>query len=258
MTGKMFTHAIVRRPARSLVDGITTHPELGKPDYAQALAQHDEYTAALRTCGLEVTVLPALEDFPDSCFVEDVAVCTPRFALVTRPGAATRTAETSGMHDVLSAWYKDLVRITEPGTLEGGDVMMVGTRFYVGLSKRTNPAGLAQFVAALEAHGYSGQGVRMPPTLHLKTGCSYMEDNVLLVDETFAAYPEFAGFDKIQVAPEETYAANCLRINDYIIVPAGHPKTRSALESRGFGTLEVPMSEFRKIDGGLSCLSLRF
>jgi dimethylargininase len=151
-----------------------------------------------------------------------------------------------------------MARIEAPGTLEGGDVMMVGDRFYIGLSSRTNAAGCAQFVSELEKRGYAGQGVRMPPTLHLKTGCSYMEDNVLLVDRAFAGYPEFKDFHRVGIAPEESYAANCLRINDFVIVPAGYPNALAAIKAVGMKTIELDMSEFKKIDGGLSCLSLRF
>lgn len=258
MYSQMFTRAIVRKPARSLVHGITTHPEFGKPDYELALRQHDAYIKALEHCGLTVQVLPALEEFPDSCFVEDVAVCTKRFALITRPGAASRSGEISGMRDLLATHYQVIEQIQSPGTLEGGDVMMVGDQFYIGLSSRTNAEGCSQFIKALERHGLTGTGVRMPPTLHLKTGCSYMEENVLLVDAAFATYPEFKNFRHIDIASEEAYSANCLRINDYVIVPAGYPKALADIKAQGMKTLELDMSEYRKIDGGLSCLSLRF
>ncbi len=258
MSSLMFTKAIVRKPASSLVNGITTHPGLGRPDYQLALHQHDAYVKALELCGLAVQVLPPLEAFPDSCFVEDVAVCTKRFALVTRPGASSRGGEVAGIRDILAAHYRVIEEIRAPGTLEGGDVMMVGDHFYIGLSYRTNSEGCAQFIKALERNGYTGLGVRMPPTLHLKTGCSYIEDNVLLVDESFAGYPEFKSFVHIDITTDENYSANCLRVNDYVIVPAGYPKTLAAIKALGMKTIELDMSEYRKIDGGLSCLSLRF
>lgn len=254
----MFTKAIVRRPAHSLVNGLSDHPELGLPDYSLALRQHDAYVAALERCGLIVVVLPALEEYPDSCFVEDVAVCTSKFAVITRPGAASRAGETAGIQAVLASYYQTIEHIGAPGTIEGGDVMMVGDTFYIGLSARTNAEGAAQFIAHLGHHGFLGQTVIMPPTLHLKTGTSYMEDGILLVDQAFAGYQEFIGFDRINVAPEETYAANCLRVNDFVIVPSGHPKTLAALQAKDIATIQLDMSEFRKIDGGLSCLSLRF
>lgn len=258
MKHPMFTKAIVRTPGQSLVEGITTHPELGRPDYQLALRQHAAYIHALERCGLEVRILPAQDDFPDSCFVEDVAVCTPTFAVITRPGADSRRGEIAGVRDILSTYFPLIEEIKAPGTIEGGDVMMVGDRFYVGLSSRTNADGAAQFIAALERNGYTGHTVKMPETLHLKTGCSYMEENVLLVDQAFSAYPEFSSFKRIDIVPDESYAANCLRVNDFVIVPSGYPKVLAAIQAVGMKTIALDMSEYKKVDGGLSCLSLRF
>lgn len=254
----MFKYAIVRTPARSMVKGITAHPELGKPDYAAALAQHLAYAQALERCGLAVTTLPADEEHPDSCFVEDVAVCAGEFAVVTAPGAPSRRAEVEGIEEILKGRFPEVERIAAPGTLEGGDVMMVGRHFYVGLSSRTNAEGARQFIAMLEKRGMSGETVAMPPTLHLKTGMSYMEDGYLTVDAAFAGHGQFDRFKRIHIDPLESYAANCLRVNEYVLVPAGYPKALGALRAAGFKTIELEMGEFRKIDGGLSCLSLRF
>lgn len=254
----MFTKAIVRIPARSMTKGITEHPELGVPDYALALKQHEAYIRALEQCGLAVTVLPALEEFPDSCFVEDVAVCTADFAVVTNPGASTRKHETAGIAELLSRFVPVVERIEEPGTLEGGDVMMVGRHFYVGLSRRTNQGGARAFISILERHGRTGEAVPMPPTLHLKTGLSYLEGKVLLVDRGFSDYKQFAAYDRIDVPAEESYAANCVRVNDYVLVPSGNPRVLAAIESKGLRPIVLDMSEYRKLDGGLSCLSLRF
>ena len=254
----MFTKAIVRRPAKSMVEGITSSPQLGKPDFEKALRQHDAYIEALKRCGVEVTVLPADERFPDSCFMEDVAVCTRKFAIVTNPGAASRNGETEGIAELLGRFYKDVDRIATPGTLEGGDVMMVGDRFYVGLSARTNREGARQLIAALERRGFSGQAVELREVLHLKTGLSYQEEGFLLISGEFLRAPEFASFKKIEVDPDEAYAANCIRVNDYVLVPAGFPKTEAKIRAAGLKVILVDTSEFRKLDGGLSCLSLRF
>ncbi|HOX31476.1 MAG TPA: arginine deiminase family protein [Spirochaetales bacterium] len=254
----MFTKAIVRRPAKSLVQGITSNPQLGKPDYDKALRQHDAYIAALEKCGVAVKVLPALEAYPDSCFMEDVALCTRKFALVTNPGAPSRRGEIEGIAEVLAGYFADIDRIRAPGTLEGGDVMMVGDRFYVGLSARTNAEGARQLVAALEKRGLSGQGVDMREMLHLKTGLSYLEEGFLLVAGEFLAAPEFASFKRIEVAPEESYAANCIRVNEHVLVPSGFPKTEARIREAGLSVILVDTSEYRKLDGGLSCLSLRF
>lgn len=261
----MFTHAIVRRPGRSLSEGITSAPELGKPIYEKALEQHDAYVAALSACGLEVTVLPALEEFPDSCFVEDTAVVTRRGAIVDNPGAPSRNGEAAAMEPTLREFFSDdrIARIEAPGTLEGGDVMMVGDRFYVGRSARTNAEGIRQFVHILEGWGLEGGEVPLKEVLHLKTGVNYLGENpagerVLLVSGEFVENPAFDGYRRITVPPEEAYAANSLWVNGTVIVPAGYPRVLAAVQGAGFPALTVDTSEYRKVDGGLSCLSLRF
>jgi dimethylargininase len=241
-----------------MVKGITSNPQLGLPDHAKALAQHDAYIAALESCGLAVTVLEADERFPDSCFIEDTAVCTRMFAMVSNPGAPARNGETEGLSEVLAAYFAKIERVRAPGTLDGGDVMMVGDRFYIGLSARTNREGATQLIAALEAHGLSGQAVAMSEMLHLKTGLSYLEDGWMNVTGEFLGLPEFQGFKRIEVPAEESYAANCIRVNGRVLVPAGFPKTEARIRAAGFDVLLVDTSEYRKLDGGLSCLSLRF
>lgn len=256
----MFQHVIVRRPGRSVCEGITSAPELGKPDYEKALRQHDAYIEALKRCGVDVTVLEAMDEFPDSCFVEDTAVLTPNCAIISNPGAPTRRKESSYMVDTIKRFYpEDRVEyIIAPGTLEGGDVMMVGNHFYIGLSARTNEEGCRQFIAALEKHGHTGSVVTFEKVLHLKTGLAYLENNNLLVAGEFCEKEEFAGFNKIVISSDELYAANCIWVNGTVLVPAGYPKTKAAIENAGYPIIEVDTSEFRKIDGGLSCLSLRF
>lgn len=254
----MFTKAIVRRPARSMTRGITAHPELGTPDWDKALAQHDDYIEALKLCGLAVEVLPAEEAFPDSCFIEDVAVCTRAFAIVANPGAASRNGETAGMAEILGRHFAKVERVRAPGTLDGGDIMMVGDRFYIGLSARTNKEGAAQLIAALERHGMSGETVSMSEMLHLKTGVAWLEEGTLLATGEFLRHPTFNDWKRIEIPAEESYAANCIRVNDRVLVPAGFPKTEALLRAAGFSLLLVDTSEYRKLDGGLSCLSLRF
>jgi dimethylargininase len=254
----MFKNAIVRRPGRSLVNGITSAPELGKPDYGLAIKQHDAYIKALKFCGVEVTILGADERFPDSCFVEDVAVCTKNFAIIAKPGAPSRRGEEKEIIGVIKKFYNEIEYIKEPGTLEGGDVMMIGDHFYVGLSKRTNGEGAKQLIKALGKYGMSGSIVKMSEMLHLKSGLAYLKDNVLLVTGEFINKVEFGKFNKIIIDEEETYSANCIRVNDYVLVPAGYPKTKEKIRAAGFKVIVVDTSEYRKVNGGLSCLSLRF
>jgi len=254
----MLKNAIVRKPGRSLVNGITSTPELGKPDYGLAIKQHDAYIEALRFCGVEVTVLQADERFPDSCFVEDVAVCTKKIAVITNPRASSRKGEEKEIIEVIKKYYNNLEYIKKTGTLEGGDVMMEKNHFYIGLSKRTNREGAKQLIKALGKYGMSGSIVEMSEMLHLKSGLAYLGDNVLIVAGEFINKVEFKKFNKILVDEDETYSANCIRVNNYVLVPAGYPKTKEKIEKAGFKTIVVDTSEYRKVNGGLSCLSLRF
>lgn len=256
----MFKQTIVRRPAKSMVEGITSAPELGKPDYQLALAQHDRYIEALKLCGVDVLVLDALEAYPDSCFVEDVAVCTENCAIITNPGAASRNGEKAYIRSAIEQFYPEekIDSIEAPGTLDGGDVMMVGDHFYIGLSERTNREGIDQFISILERHGMTGEAVEMKEMLHLKTGLAYLENNRLLVGGEFITADQFKDFEKIVVPEDEAYACNCIWVNDYVIVPEGYPKTEEKIRALGYQVIVVDTSEYRKLDGGLSCLSLRF
>ncbi len=252
-----FTHAIVRTPCENLVDGIST-ANLGKPNYAKALRQHRDYVEALQCCGLDVTVLPADEQYPDSTFVEDVALLTLACAILTRPGATTRQGEVATIRDTISAFYPAIETIAPPGTVDAGDIMMVGDDYYIGRSKRTNKAGIDQIVGILQRYGMRGIPTKMNDMLHLKTGLSYLEHNKLLISRAFADEPKFASFEHLEISPDESYAANSVWINDNVLVPKGFPKTLAMIKAAAYNTIEVETSEFRKLDGGLSCLSLRF
>jgi len=254
----MFKNVIVKRPARALSNGITSAPELGKPVYEKALKQHDAYIEALKKCDVNVKILEADERYPDSCFVEDVAVCTKEFAMVTSPGAPTRKGEEKEIVEALREFYTNIEYIKAPGTLEGGDVMMVGDHYYIGLSERTNQKGADQLIAALKKYGMDGSVVKMKEMLHLKTGLAYLEENVLLVAGEFIEDERFNKYNKLVVEEDEAYGANCIRVNDYVLVPKGYDKVKSKIEGVGLKTIVVDTSEYRKVDGGLSCLSLRF
>lgn len=253
----MFTNAIARKPGRSMVSGITT-ADLGKPDYEKALRQHHDYVEALKQCGVSVTVLEADEGYPDSCFVEDTALLTKKCAIITNPGAGSRKGEEKEIREVLERFYDNIEVVKEPGTIEGGDIMMVGDHFYIGLSARTNEAGARQMIEHLQKYGYSGSAVPFEKFLHLKTGVSYLEQNNLLATGEFIRHPVFKGFNIIKISEEESYAANCIWVNDFVLVPKGFNEAKKAVVEAGYRIIEVDVSEFRKLDGGLSCLSLRF
>lgn len=253
----MFKKAIVRKPCRNMVHGLTSSG-LGKPDYDLALIQHEAYIDALRKCGLELNVLEADENYPDSVFVEDTALLTPECAVITNPGALSRKGEITEMRSVLENLYSTVETISAPGSLDAGDVMMAGNHFYIGLSERTNQSGADQLLNILAKYGHTGSTVALDNILHLKSGASYLENNNLLLTSRFIDRPEFQKYNLIRIEDDEEYAANSLWINGKVLVPKGFPKTKWKIEQAAYKTIEIDVSEFRKLDGGLSCLSLRF
>jgi dimethylargininase len=253
----MFNKAIVRKPCKNFVNGLTS-ANLGKPDYQLALIQHQKYIDALRECRLDVIVLEADENYPDSAFVEDTAVLTSFCAVVTNPGAPPRKGEIIEMERVLVDHFSAVEHIKTHGTLEAGDVMKVGKHFFIGISERTNQDGAFQLINILEKYGFTGSTLSVGNDLHLKSGISYLENNNLLSINSLLDRPEFQEFNLIPVDSDESYAANSLWINDKVLVPYGFPKTKNKIKKAGYEIIEIDVSEFRKLDGGLSCLSLRF
>ena len=253
----MYSKAIVRTPCRNIISGLTS-ADLGLPNYSLALHQHHEYIEALKECGLDVTVLKADENYPDSVFVEDTALLTPQFAIITNPGAASRKGEIFEMSKVLNRFYSNIETIEDPGTLDAGDVMMVNKHFYIGLSERTNENGADQLTSFLNKYGMTASTITLGKSLHLKTGVSYLENNNLLATGEFLSKSEFQHFNIIEIDDDECYAANCVWINDKVLVPKGFSKTKMKIEEFGYTAIAVDVSEFHKLDGGLSCLSLRF
>jgi dimethylargininase len=253
----LFTKAIVRTPGKSMVHGLTT-AALGPPDYERALVQHAEYVGALEACGLEVLVLDADERYPDSTFVEDTALLTPHCAIIMNPGAPSRTGETAEMKDVLGGYFGRIEEVREPGTIDAGDVLMTGSHFFIGLSSRTNECGARQAIGILERYGMGGSTVKLEKALHLKTGTAYLENRNLVACGEFLSKREFREFNILKIDDDEGYAANCVWLNGRVLTPKGYPKARTTLENAGYPVVEVDVSEFRKLDGGLSCLSLRF
>ena len=253
----MFTKAIVRIPGRNYSQGITTSG-LGFPDYQKAIHQHQMYIQALEGCGLEVIILDPDEEHPDATFVEDTALILPDCAILTNPGAKSRKGERDGMRKVLSSHFPVVEEIHQPGTLEGGDVMKADSTFFIGISERTNPEGAKQLTEILQRNGFKGATVPLKDILHLKTGASYLDGGTLLAAGEFISHQVFQEFNIIEISPEESYAANSLWVNGTVLVPAGFPQTAEKILSAGYPIKKVAMSEFQKMDGGLSCLSLRY
>lgn len=258
--GKMIRHAILRRPAETFAEGLTT-VALGKPDLVKASEQYQCYCDALARCGVKLTILEADPAHPDSTFVEDTAVLTEKRAILTRPGARSREGEVNGIRGTLAKLFSSIAQIEAPGTVDGGDVCEAEKHFFIGISQRTNEAGARQLAGMLADEGCTSSVVDIRAVkniLHLKSGIAYLGQGRLLVLKEMASRKEFAGYDLIPVRSEESYAANCIRINDHLLIPSGFPKLQSDLEHLGYAVIPLEMSEFQKMDGGLSCLSLRF
>jgi dimethylargininase len=253
----MFSRAIVCSPSPSMIKGLTT-ANLGLPDYSNAVYQHQEYIQALKDCGLDVTILDANDNYPDSTFIEDTAILTQVCAIITNPGAVSRKGEIEKIGDALNKFYSNVERINFPGTLEAGDVMMVGTHCYIGLSKRTNELGAQQLIEILNRHGLTGSTIKLEKVLHLKTGVAYLENNNMVACGEFISHHEFQKYNLLKIDEDESYAANCVWAHGNVLVPKGYPKAKKIIENAGYSTIEVDVSEFQKLDGGLSCLSLRF
>ena len=252
-----FTQAICRAPGQSIVSGLSGTEQLA-PDYGKAVEQHARYVEVLGECGLETLSLQVLEEYPDSTFVEDAAVLTPECAIITAPGAVSRKGEIIAIEPVLKKLFSKIERIEAPGTLDGGDVMQIGPHFYIGLSRRTNLNGAQQLIRLLEQQGLTGSTIPVREFLHLKTGVTWVGNNTLLAVGECIAYPELQSFNVVSVTAKEAGAANCLLLNDTIVMPAGFSHTRQKLDKLKVDVIEVDISEFAKVDGGLTCLSLRF
>ena len=255
-----FTRAIVRPPGRTFADGLTT-AGLGLPDLPLALAQHAAYVAALEACGLAVTRLPADDRFPDSTFVEDTAVLARGLAVLCRPGAPSRAGEVEAIRPALEAFFPSPAAIASPGTVDGGDVCEAGDHVFIGVSERTNEEGARQLASHLATRGLGASLVDVrgiPGLLHLKSGIAWLGGRTLVLTAALASRPELAGWDPLPVPPGEDYAANAVLVNGRVLLAAGFPRFEAAVRALGLPVLPLDVSEYRKLDGGLSCLSLRF
>jgi dimethylargininase len=255
-----FTRAIVRPPAATFAAGITSSG-LGPPELPLALEQHDAYCRALERLGLSLVRLGPDPDFPDSTFVEDAAIVTARGATLTRPGAASRTGEVPAVGAALRQWFPEPAEITAPGTVDGGDVCEAGEHFFIGLSQRTNRKGANQLAGFLARQGFSSSVIdirAMPALLHLKTGLSWLGERRLLATGELAGHESLSEWDVVRVPAGEEYAANCIKVNGTLLVARGFPAMAAQLGEMGYRLVPLDMSEYRKMDGGLSCLSVRW
>jgi len=260
MTSKSFTftHAIVRYPSHSSVNGLRAI-DTGAPDFEVFQQHHQRYIDALKSAGATLIALEAQEEYPDSVFVEDTALCLREGAVIMRPGAPTRQGETQLIQPALTDLYGEVANITGPGSVEGGDILVTEKEILVGLSARTNRQGVEALTTIVSQWGYKVRVVQTPPDiLHFKTDCSLLDEDTVLCTPALAATGCFDGYRVINTTPGESACANTIRFNDIILMPEGFPATADKLTSAGYNVVCIGNSEAAKIDGGMSCMSLRF
>ena len=253
-----FDSAIVRAPSRSVIFGLRAL-DRGEPTYEGVKAEHDAYVVALRAAGVEVTVLPALEEFPDSIFIEDPALVFTEGAVVLRPGAPTRRGEAGALAPVLCTRFHTVLELPPGGFADGGDVLVTPERVLIGRSGRTDNAGARGLVDCLAKLGRRGGLVETPTeVLHFKTECSLLNDETVLCTARLARADIFGEFKQLIVPPGEEPAANALRVNDVVMVGHQYSRTIDMLDAAGFDVVPLRTSEIGKLDAGLSCMSLRW
>jgi dimethylargininase len=235
---------------------LSFHPR-SPIDLPKAMAQHHAYQDCLARLGIEVISLPAQPDLPDSVFVEDAAVILDEIAVMTRTGAVSRRPESATLVETISE-YRRVAWLTEPATLDGGDVLRIGRRLFVGATKRSNAAGIEQLRELVQPHGFRVHSVDVGPCLHLKSACSYLGDNAVLVNPDWVDPSQFGELDIVAVDPAEAGAANVLLVSDQVIMPSNFPRTESILQQRGFAIETLDVSELQKAEAGVTCCSLIF
>lgn len=253
-----FSHALCRRPSKSIVNGLraTDH---GDPDYTTFVQQHAHYVKALQQAGCEVNVLDANEDHPDSVFIEDAALCLENMAIVLRPGAESRFGEAAVLMPTLHRLFKHVITLPGHGYVDGGDILVTGTEILIGLSQRTNRAGYESLRQLLEPFDYNVREIQTPDTiLHFKSDCGLLNSNTVFSTKALAATGCFDNYNVIEAPENESAAANLIRVNNTVLLSEGYPASFDLLTSVGFQVVTIPNSEAAKVDGGLSCMSLRY
>ncbi len=249
------TIAITRDVSSRFNECEITHIDRSPINVEVARAQHHEYVKALASLGCQVVELPSETDLPDSVFVEDTAFILTEVAVITRPGADSRKPETESIIRALSA-HIPLVHVTEPGTVDGGDVLVLGKNIYIGISTRSNAEAVHQIQEMLKEYGYTVTAVEMHDCLHLKTAVTKVDDRTLLINPKWVDNSHFKGFEWIEVDPTEPFAANCLPVRGAIIYPTSFPKTQKRLEQKGHKLVTVNVAELAKAEGAVTCCSL--
>jgi dimethylargininase len=252
-----FTHALVRTPSRSVIDGLRAD-DRGAPSYDGVAAEHAAYVGALEAAGVSVERLPALPDFPDAVFVEDAALVFGETAILLRPGAPSRRGEAAALLPALERRFARVLRL-ERGTADGGDVLVTPARVLIGQSARTSGEGAQALIGLLADIGLDAVAVATPPgVLHFKSDCALLDEETVFSTARLASSGAFAGVRVVLAPAGEEAAANAVRVNDRVLIRAGYPRTAEVLATLGFRTVALEASEIAKIDAGLSCMSLRW
>ncbi|HEY3637707.1 MAG TPA: arginine deiminase family protein [Rhizomicrobium sp.] len=253
-----FDHAIVREPSRSVIDGLRSDQN-AIPDYDGVVREHSTYIAALRVAGLAVDVLPPLEPYPDSMFVEDPALVFPEAAILLRPGASSRLGETDEMRPVLKRHFQTVIELEGIQFVDGGDILVTPQAVMIGLSARTCAVGAEALSRVLADVGRAARTVPVPEDmLHLKSCAALLDEETLLTTARMERTGLFAGFRMIIVPDDESVAANAIRINDTVFIGDRYERTLELLAQEGFHVVPLPVTEIAKLDAGLSCMSLRW
>ena len=248
-----FTRAVSARIAECELTFIDRAPI----DFARAVEQHRRYEEMLRGLGVEVRQIPADDQCPDCCFLEDTALMLDEIAVLTRQGSEVRRAEVAGVAPFIRQ-RRDIVEIEMPATLEGGDVLRIGHELFVGVTTRTTRDGIDGLRKHVEPHGYKVHPVTVPGALHLKSVCTAVDGHTILADATRVDLSPFAGYEIIQVPAEEWMAANVLLVGETVCIHSGFGKTIEILQRRGIAVRTTDISEFLKAEAGLTCMSLIF
>jgi dimethylargininase len=251
------TIALTRDVSTSINHCELTHATREPIDVELARIQHHQYTTTLSALGCHIIQLPELPLMPDAVFIEDTAVVFAEIAVITRMGAISRCAETPSVAAKLSQ-YRKLITIETPGTLEGGDVLVLGKHIYVGVSSRSNQEGIRQLQLITSPYGYIVHAVSVTACLHLKSAVSQITEDAVLLNPAWVDPDAFNHLIRLVVDPQEPYAANALRIDTHVIYPTAYPRTMQRLERTGISIIPVDVSELIKAEGAVTCCSLIF
>lgn len=254
-----FSHAISRSPGNSITSGIRIDDAGSDPDPELFRQQHRQYVEVVKAAGVDLTLLDPLEEFPDSVFVEDPVLCVDGAAIILRPGAQSRFGEAAAIRPMLASVFPRVIDLPEDGYVDGGDVLLTENEALIGSSDRTDTKGVAALAEILGEFGYRTRTVDTPAgVLHFKSDCGLLDEKTIFSTARLAASGCFEGYNVIEAPAGEEAAANLIRVNDRVLLNKGYPKSLQLLEDAGYKVVTLDTSEAAKVDGGLSCMTLRF